>query len=405
MSNYFIYNPGNTYIYKSTNYNSGGVGAVYTGLTRLQIERETSLCYGTSNSITVRPWRFTKENDYDYWNPKIYNLQQNDNLDLRWMIVSPYYTAAGYNFGNYYWGIGDKRYTNSYPRAWYDISPRDFVVFNNYQINSGSMPPYFVGLKSIAMPSIFYSKAVIGTQGGATLCPTIFKAGSATGNWKIRMEKLNNLVINNGSFNYSGEGVRVDYFEGSATNFMSNGLLRESWYFAKDIGLVRVKVAHFNNYGNMGTLAPPYSQSSDCLGDEIENPDVDVVLKNYYLNPTFYVQVSADGSNWNTSINITKSSDGNYYYYLKTTNQVRQGLASDSNFTGYLEAKNPNGKVFKWLWIQNGVIKVNLGSSWPANNTSCGFFRLWVPNDAFPNETILSDPGIPWSNEICVTTK
>ncbi len=139
---------------------------------------------------------------------------------------------------------------------------------------------------------------------------------------------------------------------------------------------------------------------SDCLADTMQNPHVDMVLTNYFQNPSFQAVVSADGVNYSAKAE-TSTTRG---YYLKMVDPSNS--AKIIPFSGYLEASDRNGKIFKWSWIENGAVFISpkILNGFP-NGSYPAKFRIWVPNEAFPNERRVSDTPLPWSNMIEVILK
>lgn len=396
FSEYFPSKPGFLYMFNSTNYAANAPGDIKTGKTRLQIEREVDWC-----SFKTTPWRFTKDSAYAYWSAKQVGITLPEE-NLRWMVASPNYQNANFpQFNNLFWVVGDKRYKiSSDPNGLKDIDPVSFSQLTKYQTTTGNYPAYMIAPKSTQVPYLYYGgySSFYSQTTDVNACPQVQTSSPSNAGWKIRAEKIN-LVVNNGNFHYNGDGLRVDYFEadtdpnGASVGLYKNYLLRETWFFAKNIGPVRIQIRHFNSYfGAMPlSVAPNCLDSSDCLDDSI-TPDMDIVLSNYYLNPQFTVGVSSDGINYTQAITVPK----NQGYHLKLTN---------SDFTGYLETKNVStGQISKWLWVDNGQIFITPSQLANLANGDYKFsFRVWAPEGNFPNETKISDPTIPWSNDIQIT--
>lgn len=216
--------------------------------------------------------------------------------------------------------------------------------------------------------------------------------------WKLRISP-DTISINKPWFSYSGEALRFDQFEGGVGLENSNFLLRESWYMVKNIGLVMIKVKHFNKYaGWEGAL--PCKDDSDCLADTIKNPHFEIILDSYFHNPSFKAFVSADGQTYSESIETTNGQG--YSVKMVDPNDNSKIIP----YTGYLEVMDRNGKVFKWHWADKGVVTISptILRGLPAGNYPAKF-RIWVPNEQFPNEERASDTPLPWSNTTEVILK
>ncbi len=243
LEEYFQMKPGYLWIYSTKN-NVAGV----EGVSRIQIEEETVT---SGCGIVTRPWRFTKDKREAYWNPLIsgQSFNYSGNANLRWFIVSPSYV---YNtmpqFNKYIWGLGDKSY-NVFP-ATGAINPlRDIPVTipsrsHLFQTTVGRVPAYNLSLKKLSADFSYMDTAdnesYYPPSPDLTSCVLKTNAPS-TNSWKIRTT-ADTISINKGSFAYSGPALRIDYFEGGSGLETGNGLLRESWYFVKNIGLVDMEV-------------------------------------------------------------------------------------------------------------------------------------------------------------------
>lgn len=377
-SPYLVYEPGFSWIYDSRNFETGEAGT-----TRIQIEEETNIC-----SIVVRPWRFTKNIQGVYWNV---NLAR----DLRWMIVKPSFTYTEIPvFNNFFWGLGDKNYTRTQSAtALRDIFPSALSHAHIYRSKTGRVPAYNL-LKKMIQQNYAYIDRASGesyyppvTDIGAGGCSLLAPAGAGiTGSWLIRTEHLPALAVNGRSYN---DVLRVDYYEGGTPLETARNLLRESWYFARNIGLVQIKEKLFNDYG--GPEYPDCATDPDCLNDEMQHPRNEVLITKYFQNPTLQVLVSRDNITYGSTATTTTAIG----YYLKINN---------TPYTGYLEALAPGRSASKWLWAEDGLAFVppSLLTGFPPGDYLAQF-RIWVPNEVFPNETRVGDTAIPWSNSVTVS--
>lgn len=363
MTQYYIYEPGYVWIYTSKNNLTDK-----SGLTRVQVEQETDVC-----GVRVKPWRYTKDLVDAYWNPAYYNTK-NPNVngggvrDLRWMVVSPNYNYSAHpGFNNFIWAYSDLRYRRDSIR---DINQDKPLGGYTYINKSGTVPGYNLAPKRID-GRVYYDFS----DGQSSFLPSFPCTDPVNSSlprytsWKIRVEiEKNPITVNNLTFN---DVIRVDMYEGGTPMETADNLLRESWYFAKGVGVIKILTKEFNNYGGMGyEYALKCSEDSDCLNDTMVNPHTRADLLKYYQNPTL-------------NVSVVKAQEG---YDLKINNV---------DYTGYLEAKDKEGRVFKWQWAENGVAHVTTR----LENAS---FRIWIPNEQFPNETRVSPVDLPWSNAITI---
>jgi len=399
VTGYWVSKPGYAWEYAGKNYLAKDVnGQPIASRSRIQIEEETNACGG----IVTTPWRFTKSNMYGYWDPFIYSSLGWGGRNMRWFIVAPNYNYGPIpNFNNYFYAIGDKRYklSDNTDSNFRDVNLNSLIggYFNYTKGTRNPKVPGYVLLPKKLTQSLTYQDRFEGESfnlGSSNLndtgCGLVMSNVNKYSSWKTREEKVQ-LTINNPGFSYSGEALRVDYFEGEIGLETAKNLLRESWYFVNNVGLVKVQVKHFNQYANFSGAAWCIDDN-DCLADEMQNPDFEMSLDRYFQNPTVSVMVSSDNKVWSSNINTTKAAG----YYLKT----------NPSYTGYLEARDTSGRVFKWLWAQDGL--VYLGSS-ILNPLGAGVytaqFRVWVPNETVVGETRVGDAAIAWSNFITVNLK
>ena len=394
LADYFVMKPGYVWMYETKNYNRGSQSNPATGKTRLQIEEKTEIC-----GVSIFPWRYTKDSENAYWGPSINTYGKTEqklggNKDLRWLVVDPAYNYGKIPaFNNFIWAYGHKTYERSNIR---DINFGKEGVGYIYLNKTGRVPGYNLSPKTLGNKSFMDVAEYESKNTNDTSCKDILKDpdnryssfASGYSSWKIRTEK-DRLTIrgaNANEFSYDGEVIRIDYFEGSGS-LEKDQLLRESWYVAKGIGVVKIVGTYFNNYG--GTQAPACSQNSDCFSDRIEKPAFEVTLKQYFQNPQLRVSVSVDNRNFQDSITLTTGQG----YYFKVDNVP---------YTGYLEALITGTTTpGKWLWVENGrvsipydMIKNLAGKSIKAR------FRIWVPSEDVVGERRIRTTNLPWSNEI-----
>jgi hypothetical protein len=417
---YFIQRPGNIYIYKSelrTPYPNENDTRKSPYRTMLQMEEKTML--GNLASI---PWRFTKENIESYWNG-------GGTLNLRWYIADAGAAPANMpDYKNWFWGIGDTRYNAPSPMALNTLGQRSSGYL--YKMTENSWPTYALMPSSFKVPYIHNS-----TLGQLTTASTTDLANpqllmNCNGiadcpnhHWKLRIE--NDMVDINGShYSYKGPALRVDYYEitprldgDKKTDYSRQPfLLRESWFFVKNVGLVMVEQKSFNNYPNYdcritlrekggagyvedynkmdcSSWSPLSEKDSDATADRMVRPATRMILDEYYDNPTLTARVSKIGSIiQSTSLTLSKVKNEGY--------EVRFSPA----ITGWIEVRlqQANGSFTapsKWLWSEKGKATATpaIMKSVPAG-TYKAQYRVWVPDEQFPNEKRVGNTEIAWSN-------
>jgi hypothetical protein len=388
MKNYIKMVPGWAMIYNGVN---NEVNPKQYGLSRIQYERKIEKC-----GVTMIPWRFTKENKYVWWGASLLPppSSHDGQKDLRWLIVDPQFSFPSghqlYAFNNYIWGFkdqtiprwtGDPAILDPIRDLWFSNTPTSHL----YQTTDPNKPNYILAPKTFSRFAYIMTSPISGetTSGYNSNCTLV--NSTQKGVWKVRMERdYVNISNGQGLYNYSGEAVRVDYYEGNAPLDTGTGFRREAWYYVKDVGVVKVDTKLFNNYAGSGVRY--CKDDSDCWDDTIRDPDYTITLKQIFQNPTLSVQVSTNNVNYSTSITTTQANG----YWLKV----------NPPYTGYLEANSSPPK--RWLWVQDG--KVFVPNPY-APGTYNSKFRIWIPNEIplSSGETPVSTPEISWSNLVTVT--
>lgn len=394
LSRYFMNTPGNSYIYTSTNNILQS-----TGTTVLQIEAPTNVC-----GQTTTPWRFMKNTPQAFWDPSVSANQTDRFKNLRWFVANSDFGQD--KFPTLIWATSGKTYrSHTGETGIVNLNDSDFFDYLSYATSNKALPAYYLGAKSVQVPSSYTNNG--GSSYKSLLkdgCPILEVNREETGiDWKTRIDKAN-ITIDKPNFKYTGEALRVDYYEGVSPIEQQRGI-RESWYFVKDVGPVKIETKYFNGYASA-----PYidvSKDPDYYADNMKNPHVVVELDDYYLaSETPIVSVSTDGIRFSDSVTVSEGQG----YYVKVDN-VRSSGTKSGKYSGYLEAKDDTGRVFKWsspgefdFPVINGVayVKPDLVRTLP-KKTYTANYRIWTPNDNFPGESRIdySNPS-PWSNKVTI---
>lgn len=388
FTEYFPSTPGYTYYYKTYNFvDTNSDGTPKTGNTMLQIESPVKVC-----GINIIPWRFQKDSIPAYWGV-------GTNKNLRWLIVDPQKPSE---FNDYIWAIGDRRYSrDTFSDKSNLIDLGEYIGGYTYQSVSGKLPAYNLGLKKMSIPynNFNQNNTLYSLYDNRFLdeCQNLMKGtapsqSKSNGGWAIRAEFD---TLNEPGFKYNGEVLRIDLYEGN------NFDLRETSYYKKGIGVVKIVDTTFNGYaGTPLSVSRPCEETSDCLGEKVNNPHTVTLLQDYYLNQQLNIKLSGDGKEYTDNLILyktpSKNNDGKLDYYLKVTNFP---------YTGYLEVK-VGDKIQKWLAVKNGEVYI-------PSDVLQGFqpglvipmqFRPWIPNEQFSNETRIQwNNQTPWSNQVVVS--
>lgn len=413
---YITQKPGSIYIFKnqtrSPNVQSAALKKV-AFRTLLQMEEKVKL-----GELTATPWRITKEHSSVYW-----NVGGNDLL--RWFVAELGSAPAALpEYKNWTWAIGHHSYHfSSAPLR--NIDQSKLFASYLYQMTEASFPTYALFKDNTRLPYMHDSdKGFISNSGGVntfanpqmlTSCP----AGKPCPNhhWRMRIEE-DTVAINGTSYVYNGPAIRVDYYEITprSNTALLPFVLRESWYYVKGVGIVKIEGKTFNGYPtkdcqikNPGVAiesldctaySPNALTDSDFFADHMSEPYHVATLDEYFANPTLAATVGKiNASTFGATAAISKAQNEGY--------EVRVSPA----ITGYLEVRvlKPDGTysgATKWLWSEKGraVVTPTIMQQVPAG-TYTAQYRVWAPNEVFPTETRVTDTAIPWSNAITVVVQ
>lgn len=472
LAEYLNLNPGNTYIYESKNYLVEDA-TKQTGLTRLQMEQPVSEC-----GYTIKPWRFTKNNKYVYWGTysdkyktaSTYNYH-NGTRDMRWMFVdanfdvntNPYFSAFdnltpyANNYNSNFWVRQDKTYINgASPEPGNNLIPDGFYNFNPtnanaktalYNSRTGEYPAYYIGPKTSYLPHTFRGTEsrydVYDANQISSECKSIVNDTEVADNykfgWRLRIEPDTFTTFDGVTFD---DVLRYDFYEGNNNLEESDYFFfRETYYFAKGIGLVGIEGKHFNQ--TLGIPGNTYChQDTDCTGDEIKNPHFKSSILYYNLGEAFQSRVSLDNlEDYNSQLVTVKlkrsdlQADKGYYFKMYNENNqlakysglleaqignpIKGGYVENRpGFLSYnaeilnsldlaeLNSKYEYSTIFKWTGkVDNGIahIKGTELASLPAGKYVAKF-RIYVPDEQFPGETRIPElrRELPFSNPIMV---
>ncbi len=420
---YFVSKPGYTYEYATQYFYTSTTGlrlqTPKLGRTRIQVERVRSWC-----GFDVTHWRFTKDSPFAYWYPHI-PLQGGGYLwsgfeTLRWPLVASTFVTSTFplsQFDQFIWGLGERRYRynlhddlrGAFPYSaalGYHPTPLRGYAPGLIEGASGSSPALNLGPRVLELPYTRHLDSEVLTQamlpesptGPNRSCPNPGfipgSAGQRAGDWRFRIERVSHVPgIDPALF---PDVIRVDFFEDPGDNPVLEYMLRESWFLAKDVGLIKIQQAFFGP-----RLGRSCSTDSDCLSDEIAQPDVDVTLVGAYLGSTPTVQVSTSATAPRGSSVCVNNYELGAFYDVWLTNTADAGA---TEYTGYLEARahtaSGTSQPIKWSWVDQGHARIWLWNAAPGRYTAS--FRIWAPNERFENESGLIDPQLPWSAPVTV---
>lgn len=383
LEDYYSIEPGNTYVYRTKNNMFNRVGT-----THLKIEEARKW-----GDFVVSPWRFTKDSEYAYWDAK--NPARNGNLNIRWMVATPYVDQL---YKEYIWGVGDKRYDLAKKK----IEEIDkFKQSYYYVTNTSEYPAYNLGRKSLTIPYVtsYSGTTSYKSSGLDNFVPNentiVDKSASSKGDWRIRVERARLPGYQ--------DVIRIDFYEG-VYPLETSWFHKEIWYLAKGIGLVKQQQIFYNGFGGTDSLMRNCLEDYYCFNNSTDaSSHVVIELQKYYIAKKLKFDVKASA--------ISNGRANNDFRSDLSINKVNQGYRlklMNSDYTGYLEAL-VGGKSVKWLKAENGIVDVpnSVVKNLPIGSYVAKF-RIWAPDELYPNETKYADPkgeNIPWSNSLRVNVR
>ena len=374
MKRYFNLTDGNFYRYNANNLR---MNQIINDATRLDIKNET-YCENTNSLF------FSKTSKYAYWNP---SYGTNDNGDLTtsdFMVWRPKWNEKGEletkTWSNYHQSFLPTS-LDSYP---VDGFTYEKFVSSNHQFgikadSTDPLTPYVYSINPLNLntyggpdPNWYVTdevRFVTDTKqtAGATneadyktkfCAETIDQALTAhfrtmpimkyyakiidTPAYKGPVAVVNIREVPKQSLGDSNiSNSNISYINcKSIADFPSNcpEVLREDWFMAKDIGLVRIDIKNFGGIFNTPP-SPSCADDPDCQKNGImNNPDLIEQLTSYHVNypPEKYLTIDNETPNsrtFNIRLNRNDFSDLNF---LDTLNQIQLVIDDDANWdNGY----------------------------------------------------------------------
>lgn len=271
---YFPTVPGTTWRMHTTNYLTGGGGNV-----TVTIEPET-----TWGGYPTTPWRFRKDHIDSYW-------AAGQNADLHWYVVPPSYSFGPKPFFNQFlWVLGHDsidratgqpsiqvayRAVQAFPA--YALVPKQLVL--PYEIHNDQGTMYEISLSPQTFPVTPNPVAVPPYTPGAGLIAQF-------GSWWVRVQMRTRVPRAVFSKQWREADLtprhvlQIDYFESSpyqqtgapAGSVLTDyNLIRESWYFEANVGLVEIRSKQTHAATPSGSA---YYDDIDGTSDEMVAPDL-----------------------------------------------------------------------------------------------------------------------------------
>ncbi|MBN2005703.1 MAG: hypothetical protein JXA21_20265 [Anaerolineae bacterium] len=418
--NYWKLDPGNNWTYTGLNTTYNVNGAYQSFTSRIEIENSVTMC-----GRSATPMRFTKSNMYGYWGARYSWHAANDPWTgdySRRFFATGFLSDSYWNGTEFMGSLGGKSYTlpggqNNFMTLG-SFYPYNQVYFPSSQQNF-YFPSYFLSPR-LVNPSAVYQferndRIFRPYRSGIT---TDNYCGSVPSGWDTKYPSSGyekdhgwHLDIKPTTISVFGQSVQalryrwIEYQVPMGSGF----ILREDWYVAKNIGLVKLDGKDISHYLPNLTWAQCQSEPM-CLGKDFLDtptrpssdagkvlPDVTMSVSNAYLGGTLTANNSLNGVNWGSSITLQYGVNQTWYLRLS------------GNYTGWVDVYSSyNGGAWtiteKWGWANNGVI-VRTKAASVARGTYLARYRPHTLelSDISPlpgNESQLSIVEKPWSNQI-----
>ncbi len=407
---YLVQKPGYSYMYtnksRQVKPDAWNEDLRPVGRTLIQFEEKVKL-----GSLTSVPSRFTKEQAAAYWGPT-------KDMQMRYHVSDfnlapdnmPYYK-------DFVWAIGHQAYSfdgKNPIQGLRSLDPSKLSLTYLYKQTNPKAPTYVMFKNELTAPYIYDSaEGNIGiVDVGEYANPQLLKSCAGENpcpnhHWRMRVEN-DTVSINGSRYKYSGPAVRVDYLEISPNDpnvsYRKNlgpHIIRESWYYVKNVGLVKVESKTFNRWGgSSSTVSPSSLTDPDFMAERMSKPTGIMELDSYDMNPKLSATLAKiGGASPGSTLNLSKAASEGYQVKL------------DPPVTGWLESRMQTAdgqwqSAKKWLWAENGLVTVTpeVMKNVPANSYTTQL-RIWVPDEQFPNEQRITDTDVPWSNTIKVIVK
>ncbi len=201
---------------------------------------------------------------------------------------------------------------------------------------------------------------------------------------------------------YTGEALRYRFIEYQYP--MGSGfILREDWYVAPNIGLIRADAKdiskHYPSNSNQQLSFEKCLSTPMCLGADFfeepgfnNQPDATMQLKSYYQISTFDQVKVAKSSTQSPGDSINTNPGENWLIFFP------------KNYTGWVDVRTSQDGINwqiteKWDWAENGIISRTVASNLPAG-TYYAQYRPHIYKTPSKNEVQLNTQEMSWSNTI-----
>lgn len=248
----------------------------------------TAIGYESAEDIcgdTGRTMYFMKDSEEGYWDPKVPWYPRAGTNNLLWHLT-PWQKQPGWH-DEYLWAKGHEEY---------QFNPSDpFSLSTNFTDKTGQVR---YGSADSRFPGYVLAPRWIGSGWGlantnlytraspdVSFCLIPTEPTGWSGAWTVHGDKTALDLPG-----YRGPALRLKFYEGEAgfTSDRGKAVLREDWYFVKNVGLVKIDQKFFGPYvAGAYASRQPCPDDPDCLVNEfMTNPHVTLTKADYLPTPT-----------------------------------------------------------------------------------------------------------------------
>jgi len=412
LAEYWNLKPGNYWIYQGKNYSYPDNPQLTTFTTRIDIEQPVSIC-----DHTTHPMRFTKDKVSGYWGPQYSWHEKNNGWNgdyVRRWFPTAFQPDKQWNGASWMGSLGGKSYLLATGDDW-QKSIGDFYAHNQVYFSAPQQnfyyPPYLIspkkvetGKNSVLFTFQRHDKIIYPARHGV-IKPDASVCNIGENKWVTTQDGLSEKGIerDHGWYldiqettvstpAYKGKALRYRWIEFQYP--MGKGfILREDWYFAKGIGLVRADAKDVSHHKSL--TWEECQKTPMCLGEAFFNttsnkPDASMELKSAFKHDRLQAKASTDQNRWAAGVTTKRGS--------------RWFVQLNNNYTGWVDAESYTNNGWqlteKWDWATNGIISRQV-----PNNLAAGQYKarfrphiIKTPHPSVETPQKTSEAG--WSNII-----
>jgi hypothetical protein len=250
---------------------------------------------------------FIKDSPEAYWDPKTPWIDSQrkagyERMNLLWYLVNLDMSRESGWYDGYIHAYGDERY-------WYNPT-EPLTLANNFEPNMSKDTQYRYGSRDPLYPPYMLGPNYIGKGYGVSNSQASYThKDSATDFCELPINGMDNRLwsihIDKTSIEGYSDVLRLRKYEGpnSFTIDSAQEGLREDWYFAKGVGLVRIEQRYFcpDSWGDYPDCKPCPDDEDCILNEYMQDPHIELNRVGHYTPPTATSTPTSSPTNTNTS--------------------------------------------------------------------------------------------------------